>query len=71
MCGFGGIFNSKNQLNYKFVSDIATRVNYRGPDSCNVIVFDDSYSHSNSGNSAVFFNRLAVLDLNSRSNQPI
>ena len=70
MCGFGGIFNSKNQLNYKFVSDIATRVNYRGPDSCNVIVFDDSYSHSNSGNSAVFFNRLAVLDLNSRSNQP-
>jgi asparagine synthase (glutamine-hydrolysing) len=70
MCGFGGVFNSKSSLNISFVEKIAFKVNFRGPDYTNVIVFDQNFSHSNVGNSALFFNRLAVIDLNARSNQP-
>ncbi|MBL7699261.1 MAG: asparagine synthase (glutamine-hydrolyzing) [Chitinophagaceae bacterium] len=70
MCGFGGVINHYKPLHKAEVGKIASLVNFRGPDSCGVRVFDSSLSNSESGNTAIFFNRLAIIDLDDRSNQP-
>jgi asparagine synthase (glutamine-hydrolysing) len=70
MCGFGGVINNHKSLHKTEVGRIASQVDFRGPDSCGIRVFDSSLNTTDSGNSAIFFNRLAIIDLDSRSNQP-
>lgn len=70
MCGFAGILNSSTTFNSRQIYEIASKVAFRGPDSTNVIVLDENIRNSDSGCSALFFNRLAIIDLDPRSNQP-
>lgn len=72
MCGFGGIINSNYKHSISEISGIAQKVGYRGPDSCRVILLDESLTPAElvASNHALFFNRLAIVDLNDRSDQP-
>jgi asparagine synthase (glutamine-hydrolysing) len=70
MCGFGGVINSKRQLSLPHVARVAAGVSFRGPDSCGLRILNDDLQQSDEGRSAIFFNRLAILDLDTRSNQP-
>lgn len=70
MCGFGGIINSERQLNTPQLSKVAGKVSFRGPDSCGIRILNDDLEQSNEGRFAVFFNRLAIIDLDKRSDQP-
>ena len=70
MCGFGGVINSKRRLNLPHVARVAASVSFRGPDSCGLRILNDDLQTSEEGRSAIFFNRLAILDLDPRSNQP-
>jgi asparagine synthase (glutamine-hydrolysing) len=70
MCGFGGVINSHKSLHKAEVGRIASLVDFRGPDSCGIRILDESLNVAESGNSALFFNRLAIIDLDSRSDQP-
>lgn len=70
MCGFGGVINKDKPLHTHEVGKIASAVSFRGPDSCGIRIFDSELNNSGSGNTAIFFNRLAIIDLDSRSDQP-
>src|SRR5688572_27264841 len=70
MCGFGGVINHTKSLDRGAIAQTASQVSYRGPDSCGIRIFDKSLNISETGNTALFFNRLAIIDLDSRSNQP-
>lgn len=70
MCGFGGIINNNFPIHKTQVAEIAARVCHRGPDSCDNSIFDEDMQKSESGFHAIFFNRLAILDLDHRSDQP-
>jgi asparagine synthase (glutamine-hydrolysing) len=70
MCGFGGLFNNSFPLFRQQVCGIAESVSFRGPDSQGIRVFDHSLQPSEKGNNVLFFNRLAILDLDQRSDQP-
>ena len=50
--------------------EIARKVSFRGPDSCRVNLYNEELTASVQGNNAVFFNRLAIIDLDPRSDQP-
>jgi len=49
---------------------IAMKVAFRGPDNCGISVYDENMQKAESGTNALFFNRLAILDLDHRSDQP-
>lgn len=70
MCGFGGVVNHFEPLNHARIGQIASKVNFRGPDNCGICILDPLLNHTEAGNTAVFFNRLAIMDLDIRSNQP-
>ncbi len=70
MCGFGGVVNHFEPLNHARIGQIASKVNFRGPDNCGICILDPLLNHTEAGNTAVFFNRLAIMDLDTRSNQP-
>ena len=70
MCGFGGVIDHHKKLHKAEVGKIASLVDFRGPDSCGVRIFDESLQVSEAGNTALFFNRLAIIDLDARSDQP-
>lgn len=70
MCGFAGIINREQKLSKRQVSEIAGRVSFRGPDHTGISVYDTDFIKQESGETAFFFNRLSILDLDSRSNQP-
>ena len=62
MCGISGIISNKD-LDYEMlISKMTKMMNHRGPDSKN---------HSVGKNFSLGHNRLAIIDLNSRSNQPM
>ncbi|MEO8582509.1 MAG: asparagine synthase (glutamine-hydrolyzing) [Flavitalea sp.] len=70
MCGFGGVINHNQPLHLPEVGRIASKVSFRGPDNCGVRILDNNLNRAESGNTALFFNRLAIIDLDSRSDQP-
>ncbi|HEY1871794.1 MAG TPA: hypothetical protein VGG71_12100, partial [Chitinophagaceae bacterium] len=70
MCGFAGLLNNSFSVNSKQISDIAAKVSFRGPDSHKVKLYDERLESKDRGNNAVFFNRLAIMDLDVRSDQP-
>ena len=59
MCGILAIFNSN--INIELFKDSLKLMNHRGPDFSRIDVFEDTY---------LGHNRLSILDLNPRSNQP-
>ena len=61
MCGISGIISNKNLDHQKLISVMTGAMNHRGPDSKNFHLGPD-YS--------IGHNRLSIIDLNSRSNQP-
>lgn len=70
MCGFAGVINGSRQLSEDQIKVIASHVSYRGPDSSGFRILNEDLNPVQVGNTAIFFNRLAILDLDSRSNQP-
>ena len=70
MCGFGGIINSEQNISRQQMEKIAGKVSFRGPDSCGIRVVNAELKNSNEGIHALFFNRLAIVDLDARSDQP-
>jgi asparagine synthase (glutamine-hydrolysing) len=70
MCGFGGILNNAFPVRQRQLAAIAAVVSFRGPDDCGVRLYDQHLHASEDGNNALFFNRLAIIDLDHRSNQP-
>jgi asparagine synthase (glutamine-hydrolysing) len=70
MCGFGGIINGQKETSRAALAAIASKVNFRGPDSCGIRVLDDQLENAESGRHGIFFNRLAIIDLDKRSDQP-
>jgi asparagine synthase (glutamine-hydrolysing) len=70
MCGFGGIINSSIKRHSADLSTIAEKVNFRGPDNTRVVVYDSDFNAVEEGSVGIFFNRLAIIDLGERANQP-
>lgn len=70
MCGFAGILNDSKLSSKEQIEEIADCVSFRGPDSTRVKILNDALQTSDVGNNAVFFNRLAIIDLDARSDQP-
>ena len=70
MCGFAGAINSPFAIEQPAWAKLAGAVSFRGPDRCGLGIFDDNWQEQSSGNNALFFNRLAILDLDQRSDQP-
>lgn len=64
MCGISGIikWDNTSEVEIQQVKDSLVKMNYRGPDYSSVKVVD---------NAILGHNRLAILDLNERSNQPM
>lgn len=61
MCGISGIISNENLDHHKLISIMIGAMSHRGPDSKNFHLGPD-YS--------IGHNRLSIIDLNSRSNQP-
>ncbi|HEY5588583.1 MAG TPA: asparagine synthase (glutamine-hydrolyzing) [Candidatus Paceibacterota bacterium] len=70
MCGFAGIINREQSLSKQQVSEIARLVSFRGPDHTGISIYDTDFIRQELGETAFFFNRLSIIDLDSRSNQP-
>ena len=70
MCGFGGILNNTFPVRRRQLAAIADTVCFRGPDDCGMRFYDHHLHVAEDGNNALFFNRLAIIDLDHRSNQP-
>jgi asparagine synthase (glutamine-hydrolysing) len=70
MCGFAGILNSRKNINNDQLRKYAANVAFRGPDSCGVRIMNDQLQPVTDGTHALFFNRLAIVDLDHRSDQP-
>ncbi|HEY4966142.1 MAG TPA: asparagine synthase (glutamine-hydrolyzing) [Puia sp.] len=70
MCGFAGLINNSFPVSRNQVSEIAAKVAFRGPDSHMVNLYDERLQSQDQGINAVFFNRLAIMDLDVRSDQP-
>lgn len=70
MCGFGGAINLRSPLQHADVVDIAAQVKFRGPDSCGIRILDENLRACDQGKHVIFFNRLAIIDLDKRSDQP-
>ena len=70
MCGFAGIINNDFPVHKKQLADIAACTQFRGPDSCGLRIYNEEMLESPAGIHAFFFNRLAIIDIDPRSNQP-
>jgi asparagine synthase (glutamine-hydrolysing) len=70
MCGFAGILNNAFPVGQQQLAAIATAVCFRGPNDCGIRFYDEHLHAAKEGNNAMFFNRLAIIDLDPRSNQP-
>src|SRR3974390_908736 len=70
MCGFAGVLNNSFPISRETCFEIARKVSFRGPDSCEVRIYDEFLGPGDEGNNAFFFNRLAVIDFVAKSNQP-
>lgn len=70
MCGFAGILNNTFPVRQSHLAAIAAAVNFRGPDDCGLRFYDEHLHSAEEGRNALFFNRLAIIDLDPRSNQP-
>ena len=70
MCGFAGILNNRFPLTYSQMEEIRRKVSFRGPDSNAVKLYDSNLRPALQGHTAFFFNRLAIIDLDQRSDQP-
>lgn len=71
MCGFGGILNSSLKVSFDTLAQIAKSVSHRGPDSTGFAFFNETFDATQQDAShAFFFNRLSIIDLDARSNQP-
>jgi asparagine synthase (glutamine-hydrolysing) len=70
MCGFAGIVNSSRPLSLPFLEECARLVSHRGPDSTRLLVLGRDLLPAEQGPHGFFFNRLAILDLDPRSDQP-
>jgi asparagine synthase (glutamine-hydrolysing) len=70
MCGFAGILNNGFPVGRQRLAALAEIVRFRGPDDCGIRLYDQQFHPAGDGNNALFFNRLAILDLDPRSNQP-
>ena len=65
MCGITGFVNFDNLNNYQNVlKEMANSIEFRGPDNTNF--YFDQENHV-----ALGHNRLSIIDLNERSNQPL
>lgn len=70
MCGFGGIIGPSS-ISRKKLHSIAKSVSHRGPDFTGIRLYNRNYAPEiNAGNVGIFHNRLSIIDLDSRSNQP-
>ncbi len=70
MCGFAGIINSDRPITQEQLAAVAAKVSFRGPDSYGARVMDSQCKPVQQGTTALFFNRLAIMDLDHRSDQP-
>ena len=70
MCGFAGILNNSFFIQREQLAEISRKVSFRGPDNCGLRIYDHQLNPAQNGNNAVFFNRLAIIDLDARSDQP-
>ncbi len=70
MCGLAGIISNGFPIHQEQMKEISARVCFRGPDNSGIRVYDEAFRPSEKGTTAIFFNRLAILDLDARSNQP-
>jgi asparagine synthase (glutamine-hydrolysing) len=70
MCGFAGVINNSALINGDELSDTAQQTSFRGPDNCGTRILNEQLQATETGNTALFFNRLAILDPDPRSNQP-
>ena len=62
MCGINGAISFKHQLDKSLFSDMSIKTIHRGPDSSNDILINNHIYLQH--------NRLAIIDLNTRSEQP-
>ena len=70
MCGLAGVLNNAFSIDADQLAGICRKVSFRGPDSSIQRLYDEQLHPGEQGNTAVFFNRLAIIDLDPRSNQP-
>lgn len=70
MCGFAGILNNPFSISKIKITAIAEKVSFRGPDSCGIRLYSDEMKPGDAGTNALFFNRLAIMDIDPRSDQP-
>ena len=64
MCGIAGIFNfDKSKINPEISNIIKNSLEHRGPDFSKIDYIDENVS--------LIHTRLAIIDLDSRSNQPM
>jgi asparagine synthase (glutamine-hydrolysing) len=70
MCGLAGILNKETAIRADSLAAICSKVSFRGPDSSQQRLYDEKLNPAEQGNTAFFFNRLAIIDLDARSNQP-
>ena len=70
MCGFAGLLNNAFPVRQRQLAAIAAAVCFRGPNNCGIRFYDQHLHAGEEGNNAMFFNRLAIMDLDPRSNQP-
>lgn len=65
MCGIAGFYNSKNIQNpNQLIKQMLDCIRFRGPDNQNTYVYDKYQT-------TLGHNRLAIIDLNERANQPM
>ncbi len=70
MCGFGGIIGCP-VVTIDQLADVARQVSNRGPDYTGLRIYDRAFvSVDRAGTVGIFHNRLAIIDLDARSNQP-
>lgn len=70
MCGFAGICNAARKIDNAELVSAAAAVNFRGPDHTGIRVYDECFKPCDGGVHGFFHNRLAVLDLDERADQP-
>lgn len=70
MCGIGGIIGCP-QVTIERLADVARQASHRGPDYTGLRIYDQAFvSVQGAGTVGIFHNRLAIIDLDARSNQP-
>lgn len=70
MCGFAGVINKTKKIDKTQLLSIANDVNFRGPDFTGVNIYDSNFKEKEIGEIGLFHNRLSIIDLDERSNQP-